>query len=64
MWTKLSNKKYQWSNKNQKAKDETTNAQLLNNVTGVMTTLMEMKLVPLKEMGKEDWWWFNFPSKP
>ncbi len=56
MWTKLSNKKNQWSNKNQMAKDETINAQLPNNAIGVMTTLMEIKLMPLKEMGKEDWW--------
>jgi hypothetical protein len=64
MWTKFSNIKIQWLNKNQKAKDETTNAQLPNNAIGVMTTLMEIKLMPLKEMGKEDWWWVNFRSKP
>jgi hypothetical protein len=29
--------------------------QLPNNAIGVMTTLMEIKLMPLKEMGKEDW---------
>jgi hypothetical protein len=62
MWTKFSHRKNQWSNKNQKAKDETTNAQLPNNAIGVMTTLMEIKLMPLKEkkIGDE----LIIPSKP
>ncbi len=49
-WTKISTKQIQRSSKNQKAKDETTNAQLPQTI-GVVA-IKEMKPMPPKEMGK------------